>query len=134
MRRSYAEKVRQRAVSLPGRQAAMKLAVSEDLWAALERTGISQAELARRAGVSPQYITKVLKGTTNFTLESIVALFYQMGYEMEFGIRPQLTIAGKICQYSPKVLAPSADPRTGYRPCSSSHLVVEGADGPAIAA
>lgn len=103
---SYAEKVRRRAESLEGRQAAMKLAVSEELWMALERTGTSQAELARRVGTSPQYVAKVFRGTTNFTLESMVSLFYHVGYDLEFSARPKANTAIKACYFESGAVQP----------------------------
>lgn len=40
----------------------------------LERLGLSQKELAERMNCSPQYISKLLKGTENLTLETISKL------------------------------------------------------------
>jgi transcriptional regulator with XRE-family HTH domain len=129
---SYAEKVKKRAESLEGRQAAMKLAVAEELWTALERAGISQAELARRSGTSPQYITKVFKGTTNFTLESMVALFHHIGHEFEVGARPKAAWANCI-NYRPAILKPDATQSAGYRPWVADS-VREKSDDPNLAA
>jgi transcriptional regulator with XRE-family HTH domain len=45
-----------------------------DLHALMESHGVTRAELARRVGVSPAYITKVFRGTINLTLESMCKL------------------------------------------------------------
>jgi ribosome-binding protein aMBF1 (putative translation factor) len=37
----------------------------------LRKTGMTQRDLAERMGCSPQYISKVLKGSENLTLETI---------------------------------------------------------------
>ena len=39
----------------------------EDLVRAMEEAGISRAELARRLGSSPAYVTKILRGNVNFS-------------------------------------------------------------------
>ena len=61
----------------------------------LEELGISQKELSERMNCSPQYVSKVLKGSENLTLETISkleeclnidliksALTYVKGYEI----------------------------------------------------
>lgn len=40
----------------------------------IEELGISQKELAEKLGCSPQYISRLLKGTENLTLETISKL------------------------------------------------------------
>lgn len=45
-----------------------------DLYALMQSQGVTRAELARRVGVSPAYITKVFRGTVNLTLESMCKL------------------------------------------------------------
>lgn len=47
---------------------------TEDLCRLMEQRGVSKAELARRLGSSPAYVTRVLRGNTNFTIESMVRL------------------------------------------------------------
>lgn len=47
---------------------------TEDLCKLMESRNISKTELARRIGSSPAYVTKVLRGNTNFTVESMVRL------------------------------------------------------------
>lgn len=37
----------------------------------LRKTGMTQRELAERMGCSPQYISKIVKGSENLTLETI---------------------------------------------------------------
>ncbi len=112
----------------------MKLAVSEELWMALERTDTNQAELARRAGTSPQYVTKVFRGTTNFTLESVVSLFYHVGYEIEFSARPRSGTAVKGCYFQPEQMKPLAAMSEGFKPWKASTPLEEKANDPALAA
>lgn len=52
----------------------IKLELSEKIYQALQHAGISEAELARRIGASRAYVNKVLQGSTNFTIESLVKI------------------------------------------------------------
>jgi transcriptional regulator with XRE-family HTH domain len=47
---------------------------TDSLEALMQRRGINKSELARRIETSPAYITKILRGSTNFTLETMVKL------------------------------------------------------------
>jgi ribosome-binding protein aMBF1 (putative translation factor) len=40
----------------------------------MERQGVTRTELARRLGTTPAYVTKILRGKANFTLETMVRL------------------------------------------------------------
>jgi ribosome-binding protein aMBF1 (putative translation factor) len=46
---------------------------------ALQATGMSQKELATKTGVSPQQVSKLLKGNENLTLETIAKLEAALG-------------------------------------------------------
>ncbi|WP_230180683.1 helix-turn-helix transcriptional regulator [Aquabacterium sp. CECT 9606] len=50
-----------------------------ELNAAMKSQGISNSELARRAGVSPAYITKVFRGSSNLSTETIAKLSHAIG-------------------------------------------------------
>lgn len=45
-----------------------------DLNARMNAAHITNSELARRAGVSPAYITKLFRGSTNLTLDTVAKL------------------------------------------------------------
>lgn len=47
---------------------------TEDLYRLMEERGVTKSELARLLDSSPAYITKVLRGDTNFTIDSMVRL------------------------------------------------------------
>jgi transcriptional regulator with XRE-family HTH domain len=55
---------------------------TEDICVAMERAGVSRAELARRLGTSQAYVTKVLRGDANFTIKTMVRL--ALALDMEF--------------------------------------------------
>jgi len=45
----------------------------------IEAQGISQKSLAEKLGVSPQYISRLLKGKQNLSLETITSLEFALG-------------------------------------------------------
>ncbi|MGY6588645.1 MAG: helix-turn-helix transcriptional regulator [Wenzhouxiangella sp.] len=47
---------------------------TDSLETLMQRREVSKSELARRIETSPAYITKILRGSTNFTLETMVKL------------------------------------------------------------
>lgn len=81
------------------------LSFTEDMLKIMDDQGMSRSELARRIGTSPAYITKILRGSTNFTFESVVKI--AMALECEF--KPQL---------KPKVAAVrTSDWLDDFEPC-----------------
>lgn len=60
---------------------AEKLAVAflAELNAFMQAHGLTNAELARRAGVSPAYITKVFRGPSNLSIETLTKLANAVG-------------------------------------------------------
>ena len=48
----------------------------------MQRRGVNNSELARRIETSPAYITKILRGSTNFTLETMVKLVRALDGEL----------------------------------------------------
>jgi transcriptional regulator with XRE-family HTH domain len=65
------------------------LRATEEIFLAMERKGISRAELARRLDSSPAYVTKVLRGNANFTLETLARIAYALEGEFKFHISPR---------------------------------------------
>jgi transcriptional regulator with XRE-family HTH domain len=60
----------------------------DELWEAMQNRGIPQAELARRARVSRQFLTKVFRGDNNFTLETMVKLANVVGCRLYLHLAP----------------------------------------------
>jgi transcriptional regulator with XRE-family HTH domain len=63
--------------------AGVSLAFTEALVREMERQKVSRAELARRIGATPAYVTKILRGKVNFTLATMVRLARALGSELE---------------------------------------------------
>lgn len=69
--------------------ASMILDFTEGLHKTMEANGITRSDLARRLGVSPAYVTKVLRGNVNFTVDSMVRLVRAAGGEVSIHIAPK---------------------------------------------
>jgi|GEM_PF-2664071 len=63
---------------------AAKLELSEQVFQAMENKGMSEAELARRLKVSRAYVNKILQGSTNFTIETLVKIGIALKAEFKF--------------------------------------------------
>ena len=88
---------------------AAKLELSEQIYSAMEEAGISEAELARRLNVSRAYVNKILKGTANLTIESLVRIGTALGRKFEFNLqktqktnvrRPGISRLGRISNHA----------------------------------
>ena len=51
---------------------------------AMERRGVTRSELARRMEVSPAYVTKILRGHANLSLESLAKVAFALDMKWEF--------------------------------------------------
>lgn len=61
---------------------------SEDLFLLMKERGVSKSDLAKRLGKSPAYVTKILRGQSNFTIESMVVLARALDAELDVHITP----------------------------------------------
>lgn len=64
------------------------LEFSEDVIARMEHLGMSRSELAQRIDSSPAYVTKILRGSSNFTLQSMVKISRAVGCELRTHLQP----------------------------------------------
>ena len=62
---------------------------TEDVCVLMEKQGVSRAELARRLGTSRAYITKLLGGNANFTLETMTKVAMALGAAVHVHVAPQ---------------------------------------------
>jgi transcriptional regulator with XRE-family HTH domain len=65
------------------------LEFTEDLVAQMACKGVSRSELARKIGCSPAYVTKILRGSTNFTLETMVKVADVLGCKVRTHLQPE---------------------------------------------
>jgi len=66
---------------------------SEEVCQLMEKQGVSRAELARRLNKSQAWVTKLLGGSNNFTLETMVRVSRALGGELNVRVQPEGTQA-----------------------------------------
>lgn len=64
------------------------LQFTEELLALMTAQHVTRAELARRIGVSPAYISKVFRGTANLTIDSMSKLALAVGASVRLHVAP----------------------------------------------
>lgn len=64
-----------------------KLEFTEQIVALMHDAGITKSALAERLNVAPAYVTKVLQGTTNFTLESMIKIARSLGADLHIELK-----------------------------------------------
>jgi len=69
--------------------ATLILEFTEGLQNLMGKSGISRIELAKRLGVSPAYVTKVMRGNVNFTVDSMVKLANAVGGRVHVHVAPE---------------------------------------------
>lgn len=62
---------------------------TEDVFLLMEKQGVSKAELARRLGTSRAYVTKLLGGDANFTLQTMTRVAMALGAAVHVHVAPQ---------------------------------------------
>ncbi|MEI9865184.1 MAG: helix-turn-helix transcriptional regulator [Limisphaerales bacterium] len=65
------------------------LGFTEDVVARMGDLKITKSELAKKLNCNPAYVTKVLRGSTNFTLSSMVKIGIALDSELEVRLRPK---------------------------------------------
>ena len=99
----------------------LKVEISERIYNAMNQQGVSNAELARRLGKSRAYVTKLLRGTTNFTLESLVRIGRALSCEVEFELLPKHAQTKASAASKAVRKSSSKTPTKGIRKGSKKH-------------
>jgi transcriptional regulator with XRE-family HTH domain len=73
----------------------LKLDFAEEVGRLMEEQKVSRAELARRLGTSPAYITKILHWTANLTLTSMSKIALAFGSRVHLNLAPKNTPSGR---------------------------------------
>jgi transcriptional regulator with XRE-family HTH domain len=72
------------------------LEFTERIYARMLQKGISPSALAERMGVEPPYVSKILRGTSNFTLDSMIKICSAVDTEFCFHVRPKEVTAAWV--------------------------------------
>lgn len=73
---------------------------AEDIWRLMEEQNVSRAELARRLGTSRAYVTKLLGGNANFTLETMTKVAMAFGCTVHVHVADQKATTRWIDEHS----------------------------------
>lgn len=65
---------------------------AEDIWRLMEEQKVSRAELARRLGTSRAYVTKLLGGNANFTLQTMTKVAMALGSTVHVHVADQKAV------------------------------------------
>ena len=60
-----------------------KVEIAEQIYRVMQQKNISNVELARRLGSSKAYVTKILQGSTNFTIESLIKISRSLSCQVD---------------------------------------------------
>jgi len=100
------------------RQERLILEVTEALAGALDDSGVTRAELARRLGRTPGFVTQVLGGGRNLTLRTIAdiaaALSLQPSFELSYERNSELQWTYENWRWTPRT------PRVAEADCPAS--------------
>jgi transcriptional regulator with XRE-family HTH domain len=63
--------------------------IAEDIYAAMEEQGLSQADLAERIGAKRQFVNRFLNTPHNTTLRTVVRLATALGLKFAYELKPR---------------------------------------------
>lgn len=72
----------------PYYEESLRLRCIDEIIKVLDSQGISNSELAKRLGTSRSYITKLLRGCQNLTLDSLARIAFSLGHEWKTEMIP----------------------------------------------
>ena len=78
--------------------------IAELLHAARASTGLTQRELARRAGTAQSVVARIEGGATSPTWETLVRLLAAAGFEIEPVLRPRALANSHMLDDVPRIL------------------------------
>jgi transcriptional regulator with XRE-family HTH domain len=84
--------------------------VSEEIWEALEQSGLTKSELADRLGSSKSHITQLLNGARNMTLRSLSDIAHALGREVR--VKLLLPHEVSVWQNTPMIMLRSREIET----------------------
>ena len=65
------------------------LDITGEICDTMDAQGVSRSELARRIGVKPPHVTRILQGEDNFTLKTLTRIAYSLNRAVRFTLAPR---------------------------------------------
>ena len=107
------EQLFQRAEERPGYWVELgKLEFTEELLARMKERGISKSQLAARLAAKPAFVTRLVSGHNNFTLETMVRLARALDCEFRCHLQP----AGTKARWIDILKEPAPRPAVAWAP------------------
>lgn len=76
----------------------------------MREAGVTRSELARKIKATPAYISKILRGATNFSLDSMVKIANALNCEVRLHLQPSGAKSQWLDVYSTRTLKMSFEP------------------------
>ena len=86
---------------------------TEEIVARMDHLGVNKSELAKRLGKKPSFITKLLRGNNNFTMETMVKLARKLDSEVRVHLQPDGTLSEWIDFLKEEPVRPAPVPEWG---------------------
>jgi predicted transcriptional regulator len=91
-----------------------------ELWREMLAQGVTQAEIARRTGIAPAQVSRILAGADNVTLRTMSRLAFGIGKRVAVAVKDWEVVAPKpalrmVVATAPVVAAVSEKPRIRSR-------------------
>jgi len=104
------------------------LEFTEEMAARMDQLGVSKSQLAERLKVNPAFVTKLLKGNNNFTIQTMVKVSRALDADLRLHIQPSGTVSEWINFLKEEPARPAPQPptwnSTAYQSISTSHSPV----------
>lgn len=84
--------------------------VSEEIWAVLNKAGMTKADLAEKLGVSRPRISKLLDGSANMTLRTLADIAFELGKRVSINLPDRHAVDWKQAAQVSSVLRFEANP------------------------
>ncbi|MGE3850573.1 MAG: helix-turn-helix domain-containing protein [Planctomycetota bacterium] len=96
-----------------------QLVSAELLAKLLDKEGVSQRELAQRAGKNPSELSRIMSGTRNVTVRTLGEYLYHLGYELVTDAQPLCRTPGVTVQWSVEHVPIASSPTDDLQPLAA---------------
>jgi transcriptional regulator with XRE-family HTH domain len=103
--KSFAALMARVAATPEGQAEHVAVAFLAQVNARMQAQGMSNAELARRMGTSPAYVTRLFRGSANLSVQTMVKLAQAVGATLQVGL------AKEACTPTPETVAAMLEAR-----------------------
>lgn len=88
------------------------LEFTEEMAARMDQLGVSKSQLAERLKVNPAFVTKLLKGNNNFTIQTMVKVSRALDADLRLHMQPSGTVSEWLNFLNKEPARPAPQPST----------------------